>query len=82
MIIIITIYKASDAQCNCSPPADRYPDSSRAAIAAPRPTPPVSILSMTPWYGIALWPVWINSSGCAPSQFLVHLAEHGKLKSP
>ncbi|KAK4829635.1 hypothetical protein QYF61_005846 [Mycteria americana] len=31
------------------------------------------------WYGIALWPVWINHLGCAPSQLLVHPAE---LKSP
>ncbi|KAK4827053.1 hypothetical protein QYF61_013237 [Mycteria americana] len=33
------------------------------------------------WYGIALGPVWINYPGCAPSQLLVPLAEHGKLKN-
>ena len=39
--------KNSDAQCNCSPPADRCPVSSRAAIHTSRPTPPVYILGMT-----------------------------------
>ncbi|KAK4831049.1 hypothetical protein QYF61_014981 [Mycteria americana] len=33
------------------------------------------------WYGIALWSVWINYPDCVPSQLLLHLAEHGKLKS-
>ena len=33
-------------------------------------------------YGISLWPIWISCLGCAPSQLLVHLAEHGRLKSP
>ncbi|KFQ62245.1 Leucine-rich repeat and IQ domain-containing protein 1, partial [Pelecanus crispus] len=56
-------------------------DSSRAAIAAPRPPPPSLYTEHDViWYGIALWAVWINYSGCAPSQFLVRLAEHGKLK--
>ncbi|KAK4821080.1 hypothetical protein QYF61_012422 [Mycteria americana] len=32
------------------------------------------------WYGIALWSVWINYPGRVPSQLLLHLAEHGKLK--
>ncbi|KAK4816014.1 hypothetical protein QYF61_011004 [Mycteria americana] len=36
----------------------------------------------TIWYGIALWAVGVSCPGYVPSQLLVHLAEHGKLKSP
>lgn len=25
------------------------------------------------WHGMALWPVWVSSPGCAPTLLLVHL---------
>ena len=60
--------------CNCSPPTDRCPGSSRAAIAAPQPTPPSLYTEHDViWYGIALWPVSVICPGYAPSQLLVHL---------
>ena len=66
--------KPSDAQCNCSPPADRHPVSSRAAIHASRPTPPCLYTGHdVPWYGIALWLVQVSCPGYAPSQLLAHL---------
>ena len=66
--------KTSDAQCNCSPPADRCPVSSRAAIRASRPTPPRLYTGHdVPWYGIALWLVQVSRPGYAPSQLLAHL---------
>ena len=49
-MIIVTLIKgleyASDAQCNCSPPADRRPVSPGAAIPT-APLPPVHLLDMT-----------------------------------
>ena len=66
--------KTSDAQCNCSPPADRCPVSSRAAIRPSRPTPPSLYTGHeVPWYGIALWLVGVSCPGHAPSQLLAHL---------
>ena len=66
--------KSSDAQYNCSPPADRCPVSSRAAIRAAWPTPPCLYTGHdVPWYGIALWLVQVGCPGCAPSQLLAHL---------
>ena len=34
------------------------------------------------WCGISRWSVGVSCPGCVPSQFLVHPAEHGELKSP
>ena len=80
--------KTSDAQCNCSPPADRCPVSSRAAIRPARPTPPCLYTGHdVPWYGIPLWLVWVSCPYCVPSQLLVHsqpllAGQYEKLKSP
>ena len=64
----------SDAQCSCSPPADRCPVSSRAAIRASRPTPPRLYTEHDVlWYGICLWLVRVSCPGYAPSQLLAHL---------
>ena len=66
--------KTSDTQCNCSPPADRCPVSSRAAISAARPTPPCLYTGHdVPWYGIPLGLVQVSCPGSAPSQLLAHL---------
>ena len=66
--------KTSDVQCNCSPPADRCPVSSRATIRAARPTPPCLYTGHdVPWYGIPLWLVQVSCPGSAPSQLLAHL---------
>ena len=66
--------KNSDAQYNCSPPADRYPVSSRAAIRAARPTPPCLYTGHdVPWYGIPLGLVQVSCPSYAPSQPLAHL---------
>ncbi|KAF1601847.1 Palladin, partial [Eudyptes chrysolophus] len=61
--IIIIIHKASDAQCNCSPPADRCPASPGAA-APPGQLSPVYVLSMTS-HGMECP---FGQFGCAPSQ--------------
>ena len=66
--------KNSDAQCNCSPPTDRCPVSSRAAIRAAQPTPPCLYTGHdVPWYGIPLWLVQVSCPGYAPSPLLAHL---------
>ena len=66
--------KTSDVQCNCSPPADRCPVSSRAAIRAALASPPCLYTGHdVPWYGIPLWLVQVSCPGSAPSQLLAHL---------
>ena len=66
--------KTSDAQYNCSPPADRCPASPQAAIGRPRPAPPSLYTERDgPWYGTSLWLVQVSCPGSAPSQLLVPL---------
>jgi len=46
----------------------------RAAIAALQPTPPNLYTDHdVKWYGISLWPFWVNWLRYVPSQLPVHL---------
>ena len=73
--------KTSDAQCNCSPPADRCQSRDLPLLASS----PVYILGMT-FHGMEYPFGQLGSAAPAvlPPRFLhtCLLAEHGKLKSP
>ena len=60
----------SDAQCNCSPPADRCPSSDLPLLAN---SPSLYTEHDVLWCGISLWLVWVSCPGSAPSQLLAHL---------
>ena len=76
MIIVLTIImckKTSDAQCNCSPPADRCPAYSRAAGPPTPASHPYILFSMTSdGMEYPFWPVWVSCPGSVPSRLLLH----------
>ena len=62
--------KTTDAQCNCSPPADRCQSSDPPL---PANSPCLYTGHDVPWYGIPLWLVRVSCPGHAASQLLAHL---------
>lgn len=68
--------ETNDAQHNCSAITCSlmFSHCSRAAIGSCWPSPPSSYPGHgVLWCGISLWPVWVTSPSCAPSQLFVHL---------
>lgn len=53
--------KTKDAQCSCSPPAERCSASPQAVIPPPQLIPPVYYTGHdTLWHRISLWAAWVS----------------------